>query len=79
MFPESESMEPPTIEINETDIRVRSNFSAVMRGVLAANDHMAGDVIARDSDGEELQHVEMSVSYALGGRWWAGRCQDGMA
>ncbi len=59
--------ELPTIEIVITDIRVRSNFSAVMWGFMAGDDHVNGDVIARDKDGRELQRFQVSASYALGG------------
>lgn len=57
----------PTIEVVVTDIRVRSNFSAVMWGFMAGDDHINGEVIARDAAGRELQRFEVSASYALGG------------
>jgi hypothetical protein len=57
----------PRIEIVITDIRVRSNFSAVMFGFMAGNDSVAGDVIARGPDGKEIQRFSVSASYALGG------------
>jgi hypothetical protein len=57
----------PKIEIRVTDIRVRSNFSAVMFGFMAGDDRVAGDVIARDPSGKELQRFTVSASYALGG------------
>ncbi len=57
----------PTIEIVVTDLRVRSNFSAIMFGFMAGNDTIAGDVIARDPSGKELQRFSVSASYALGG------------
>ena len=50
-----------------TDIRVRSNFSAVMFGFMAGSDRIVGDVIARDAAGKELQRFTVSASYALGG------------
>jgi hypothetical protein len=57
----------PTIEIVVTDIRVRSSFSAVMFGFMAGSDSLAGDVVARDPSGKELQRFAVSASYALGG------------
>lgn len=57
----------PKIEIVITDFRVRSNFSAIMFGFMAGSDSVTGDVIARASDGKELQRFNVSASYALGG------------
>lgn len=57
----------PKIEILVTEIRVRSNFSAVMFGFMAGDDRIVGDVIARDPAGKELQRFTVSASYALGG------------
>ena len=59
--------ELPTIEIVITDIRVRTSFSAIMFGAMAGDDHIIGDVIARDKSGRELQRFQVSASYALGG------------
>jgi hypothetical protein len=50
-----------------TDIRVRTNFSAVMWGFMAGDDHINGIVVARSPTGDELQRFEVSASYALGG------------
>jgi hypothetical protein len=57
----------PAIEILVTDIRVRSNFSAIMFGFMAGSDQVAGDVVVRDAAGKELQRFSVSASYALGG------------
>lgn len=57
----------PAIEIVVTEVRVRSNFSAVMWGFLAGSDSVAGDVIVKDVGGKELQRFAVSASYALGG------------
>lgn len=57
----------PRIEIVIGEMRVRSNFSAVMFGFMAGNDRVVGDVIARDPSGRELQRFTVSASYALGG------------
>lgn len=57
----------PKIEILVTEIRVRSNVTAILFGFMAGNDYVAGDVIARDRAGNELQRFSVSASYALGG------------
>jgi hypothetical protein len=57
----------PTIEILVTNIRVRSSVSAVLFGFMAGDDHIYGDVIARDAAGKELQRFSVEASYALGG------------
>jgi len=57
----------PSIDITVTDIRVRSNFSAVMFGFMAGSDRIVGDVVARSPSGRELQRFNVNVSYALGG------------
>ena len=57
----------PTIDVVITDVRVRSNFSAVFWGFMAGSDILAGDVIARNHDGKELQRFSVNTSYALGG------------
>jgi len=57
----------PTIEIVVTDIRVRSNVSAVLFGFMAGDDHINGEVVARDATGRELQRFAVSAAYALGG------------
>ena len=59
--------ELPTIEIVITDVRVRTSFSAIMFGAMAGDDHITGDVVARDKSGRELQRFQVSASYALGG------------
>lgn len=56
-----------TVDIVIKDIRVRSNFSAVMFGFMAGNDSVTGDVILRDAQGREVNRFEVSASYALGG------------
>ncbi|WP_371195271.1 DUF4410 domain-containing protein [Glaciecola sp. SC05] len=57
----------PSIEIVVSDIRVRSNFSAVMWGFMAGNDSITGDIVIKDPNGEVLDSFEVSVAYALGG------------
>jgi glucose dehydrogenase len=50
-----------------SNIRVRSNFSAVMWGFMAGNDTITGDIIIKDQNGEVLDQFEVSAAYALGG------------
>lgn len=57
----------PNLEIQVKDMRVRSNFSAVMWGFMAGSDSIAGDIVLSDPAGEPLDRFEVSVSYALGG------------
>ena len=57
----------PSIEITVTAVRVRSNFTAVMFGFFAGDDHITGDVVVRAPDQRELQRFSVSTSYALGG------------
>lgn len=61
------SQDAPAIEILVKDIRVRSNFSAVMFGFMAGSDSVTGDVIVKAPDGREVNRFEVSASYALGG------------
>lgn len=55
------------IDVEITDINVRSNFSAVMFGFLAGSDRVAGNVYLGNKDGKHLSRYEVAVSYALGG------------
>ena len=55
------------LEIQVKDVRVRSNFSAVMWGFMAGADSITGDIVLRSPSGEEVNRFEVSVSYALGG------------
>jgi len=57
----------PVIEIQVKDMRVRSNFSAVMWGFMAGSDSITGDIVLKSPEGKELDRYEVSVSYALGG------------
>jgi hypothetical protein len=58
---------PYQIDVEITDIRVRSNFSAVMFGFLAGSDSVTGNVYVRGKDGNQFRKYEVSASYALGG------------
>ena len=68
---ESNSLIDPTssnkIEIVVKDVRVRSNFSAVMWGFMAGDDRITGDVKIKDGTDATLNAFEVSASYALGG------------
>jgi len=55
------------VEILVKDIRVRSNFTAVMFGIMAGTDSLLGDVIVKDASGRELHRFSVSTSYGLGG------------
>lgn len=57
----------PSLEVVITDMRVRSNFSAVAFGFMAGADSIAGDVIVKDAIGAESDRFKVKVSYALGG------------
>jgi hypothetical protein len=56
-----------TLDIEITSIRARSNFSAVMFGFMAGNDHIEGVVTIKDTAGKVLKRGKVSASYALGG------------
>ncbi len=62
------------LRVTISDVRVRSNFSAVMFGFMAGSDHITGNVEVVDPNGTALDQFEISASYALGG--FAGG-QDG--
>ncbi|MDH3317228.1 MAG: DUF4410 domain-containing protein [Gammaproteobacteria bacterium] len=57
----------PVLAIEVKDIRVRSNFSAVMFGFMAGADSITGDIVVKDVGGREIDRFEVSASYALGG------------
>lgn len=63
----SKKGEFPSLTIVVTDMRVRSNFSAVVWGVMAGADSIKGDVVIKDASGRELDRFRVSASYALGG------------
>lgn len=56
-----------SIEIQMTDIRIRSNFNAFMWGFMAGADKLAGDVYLRDASGRVINHFSVYADYALGG------------
>ena len=57
----------PAVSIVVTDMRVRSNFSAVAFGFFAGADSIKGDVFVKDHSGKVLNNFSVSTSYALGG------------
>lgn len=57
----------PAIQIEVTSVNVRSNFSAVMFGFFAGDDHIKGNLMVRRPDGKVVQRFGVSASYALGG------------
>jgi len=57
----------PNLEIQIKDMRIRSNFSAVMWGFMAGADSVTGDIVLKDPGGKEIDRYEVSVSYAMGG------------
>ena len=67
LLAEKDDSSLPTIEVTVTSVRVRSNFSAIMFGFLAGDDHIDGEVVVRSSDGNATQKFSVSASYALGG------------
>jgi hypothetical protein len=58
---------PQRMAIEVTDIRVRSNFSAVMFGIFAGTDSVSGNVQLRDASGKPMAKYQVSASYGLGG------------
>ncbi len=57
----------PRLEVVIRDMRVRSNFSAIMWGFMAGADSIQGDIVLSDAAGREIDRFEVSASYALGG------------
>lgn len=62
------------VDVQVTDIRVRSTFSAVMWGFMAGNDRVVGTVSLKQTSGAPVHEFEVSASYALGG--WGGGQDD---
>lgn len=55
------------MEVEITDMRVRSTFSAIAFGFMAGADSVKGNVLVLGADGKQLMKFEVSASYALGG------------
>jgi hypothetical protein len=56
-----------SLDIEITNIRTRSNFSAVVFGFMAGNDLVEGIVTIKNDSGKVLKRGKVSSSYALGG------------
>lgn len=56
-----------TVEIVVTDIRTRSNFSAVAFGFMAGSDRINGTVTVYNELGKPVKSFNVETSYALGG------------
>jgi len=63
----SEDAPRPSLEIQVTDMRVRSTFTAVALGFMAGADSINANIILRDKSGAEVDRFAVSASYALGG------------
>jgi hypothetical protein len=55
------------MEVEITDMRVRSTFSAIAFGFMAGADSVRGNVLVLGADGKQQMKFEVSASYALGG------------
>jgi len=55
------------MEVEITDMRVRSTFSSIAFGFMAGADSVKGNVLVVGADGRQLMKFEVSASYALGG------------
>ena len=55
------------IEVEVTDIRVRSSLSATLLGIFAGTDNVDGTVRIVSANGQVLDSIKVSASYGLGG------------
>lgn len=67
VFDAEHKAEIGSVHILITNIRVRSNFSAVMWGAMAGADIIEGQIFLKDAKGEVVDHLKVSSAYALGG------------
>lgn len=56
-----------TLEVEVTNLRVRSQFNAAMWGFMAGADNITGTVHVKGIDGRPMTKFEVSASWALGG------------
>lgn len=56
-----------SVDINVTDVRTRSTFTAIMFGFMAGDDHIVGIITITDKNKKILKSFEISASYAFGG------------
>jgi hypothetical protein len=55
------------MEVEITNMRVRSTFASIAFGFMAGADSVTGNVLVFGGDGSQLTKFEVSASYALGG------------
>jgi hypothetical protein len=67
LLDENSSLAIRSVDILITDMRARSNFTAIAFGFMAGADMVKGDVITRDLQGKEIDRFEVHADYALGG------------
>jgi hypothetical protein len=67
LLDENSTLALRTVDIVITDMRARSNFTAIAFGFMAGADMVKGDVITRDLRGKEIDRFEVHADYALGG------------
>lgn len=67
LFDENSALATRKVDIVITDMRARSNFTAIAFGFMAGADMVKGDVVTRDLQGKETGRFEVHADYALGG------------
>jgi hypothetical protein len=67
LLDENSALATRSVDIVITDMRARSNFTAIAFGFMAGADMVKGDVITRDLQGKEIGRFEVHADYALGG------------
>ncbi|MDH5232650.1 MAG: DUF4410 domain-containing protein [Gammaproteobacteria bacterium] len=55
------------LDVQVTNIRVRSSFAAIMFGFLAGSDYIRGEVTLKDQTGKQYGQFLVSADYAFGG------------
>lgn len=67
LLDENSGLAVRTVDIVITDMRTRSNFTAIAFGFMAGADMVKGDVITRDLQGKVIDRFAVHADYALGG------------
>jgi hypothetical protein len=67
LLDENSSLATRSVDIVITDMRARSNFTAIAFGFMAGADMVKGDVVTHDMQGKEIGRFEVHADYALGG------------
>ncbi len=67
LLDENSGLATRSVDIVITDMRARSNFTAIAFGFMAGADMVKGDVVTRDLQGKEVGRFEVHADYALGG------------